>query len=282
MKKLLRPQDILLLVLAGAGDILEEMRDPLMLVGKAYENVYGFIPKNYRRRHFLKSVTRSLKTGYIQKIEKNGQLYLRLTASGEKKIHRDFSLLSLTRKQWDGKWRVVFFDIAEISKRTRNRLRSKLKELGFGMLQKSVWLTPHDIGLDLYEFIDSEGLKDQVFIIEGKNLLAGETQELAQRIWRLSDLNEQYLILENEIKMVKQLAAELNDRLNKREGKLRNFSVGKRRSKLERQRVKLENLRREIKMGYLKILLADPHLPKALLPDDWAAERVRREIQRLG
>lgn len=44
--------------------------------------------------------------------------------------------------KWDGKWRIVVFDIPEKYKRARRALYFKLRELGFYPLQKSVWVHP--------------------------------------------------------------------------------------------------------------------------------------------
>lgn len=49
-----------------------------------------------------------------------------------------------TPKHWDGKWRIVVFDIPEKMRNARNALRRKLKELGFYELQKSVMICPFE------------------------------------------------------------------------------------------------------------------------------------------
>lgn len=46
-------------------------------------------------------------------------------------------------KKWDGKWRVVIFDIPTASRLVRDIFRRKLKEWGFYCLQQSVWITPY-------------------------------------------------------------------------------------------------------------------------------------------
>ena len=45
--------------------------------------------------------------------------------------------------QWDGLWRIFIFDIPA-DKRGRHYLIMKLKELGFIMIQKSVWAHPFE------------------------------------------------------------------------------------------------------------------------------------------
>jgi len=44
---------------------------------------------------------------------------------------------------WDGKWRIVIFDIRERRRRVRQRLRILLKGAGMIRLQDSVWIYPY-------------------------------------------------------------------------------------------------------------------------------------------
>ncbi len=45
-------------------------------------------------------------------------------------------------KKWDGKWRVVIFDILEEYKHLRDLFRMRIKQLGLYQLQESVYLSP--------------------------------------------------------------------------------------------------------------------------------------------
>ena len=47
-------------------------------------------------------------------------------------------------KKWDGKWRIVIFDLDESKKTIRDMLRSRLKMLEYVQLQRSVWISPYD------------------------------------------------------------------------------------------------------------------------------------------
>jgi hypothetical protein len=55
--------------------------------------------------------------------------------------------------KWDGKWRIIIFDVAEERRNNRDFLRTRLKWLGFKELQKSVWIFPYDIKKDVEELI---------------------------------------------------------------------------------------------------------------------------------
>ena len=45
--------------------------------------------------------------------------------------------------RWDGKWRVVMFDVPEKRKKVRDTLRFLLRSAGFVLFQDSVWIQPY-------------------------------------------------------------------------------------------------------------------------------------------
>lgn len=265
MRKLLRPQDMLLLGLGNVLDLFEEVRDPFGFVGKSYENIYGWIPSRYKRNNFNQLVWRNLRTGYIEKILKDGKPYFRLTSSGKNKITRDFPLLKLHQRKWDRKWRIVIFDIEEVNRQTRERFRCKLKELGFGMLQESVFVSPYDIAADFAEFIESQGLEDSAYVLEVSNIVLGNMRSLVDRVWGLTKINNEY---QNIIQEIKENSL-ISD--SDRRHKLNNDMGGK----------KLKDIAKGIWSKYLEVVLKDPFLPKDLLPVDWEGERARIMVKKM-
>ena len=78
---------------------------------------------------------------------------LLLTEKGKMKaLTYHFQKMKIERKNWDGKWRVVIFDIPERIRERRDALREKLKHLGFYELQKSVFVFPYECR-DEIEFV---------------------------------------------------------------------------------------------------------------------------------
>jgi len=108
--------------------------------------------------------------------EKNsdGTIGLLLTRKGKLKfLNSQLDNIKNKKEKWDGKWRMVAFDIPERHKKGRDALRQKLKKIGFCELQKSVFVTPYEckkeigllvkfFNLDEYvrfgilEFVDNE------------------------------------------------------------------------------------------------------------------------------
>src|SRR5208282_134723 len=48
-------------------------------------------------------------------------------------------------RKWDGRWRLVLFDVPTTRNTYRDRLRRYLRDKGFGCLQNSVWITPDSL-----------------------------------------------------------------------------------------------------------------------------------------
>jgi len=68
-----------------------------------------------------------------------------LTDKGKlKTLKYYFDQMKIKRDHWDGKWRIVVFDIPEKLRNGRDALRWKLKELGFYEFQKSVFVFPYE------------------------------------------------------------------------------------------------------------------------------------------
>ena len=76
----------------------------------------------------------------------NKEGFIKLTPEGDK-ILRRIELRNFKIKKprkWDGKWRVIIFDIKEKRKWLRDSIRGKLSLIGFVRLQNSVWVYPYD------------------------------------------------------------------------------------------------------------------------------------------
>lgn len=98
----------------------------------------------YSNKRIYNAFYQLRKEGCIKIERKNHQVLISLTEKGKKKAGR-FQIDSLKinkPKKWDGKWRIVIFDIVQLESLKRNAFRRKLQELGFRPLQKSVWIHP--------------------------------------------------------------------------------------------------------------------------------------------
>lgn len=113
-------------------------------------------------RQSLRRAIRNLYKSRIIKEKENpdGTVTLVLTDKGKERAFT-YNLDGMKIKKpprWDGKWRIVLFDIPEKIRRARDAFRHHLNQLGFYEFQKSVFVHPFDCQDEidyLIEFYDA-------------------------------------------------------------------------------------------------------------------------------
>lgn len=130
--------------------------------------VYGDYPRPIKERSLSQAIRRLRLKGLIEQERRDTEsLVLRLTQEG-----RELALLAKEDKvaDWDGKWRIVVFDIPEKKRLVRQVWRRKLKNWGFARWQKSVWATRKNITQELRSLIKKLDIGDWVLVIESDNV----------------------------------------------------------------------------------------------------------------
>lgn len=133
----------MLLLLAGV--VLWLSRSP-----KNYFRILKGISKEWKEidRNKLVRIVREFYRDRIvdYRENKNGIVEIVLTKDGRQKaLKYQIDEIKIKKlEKWDGKWRMVIFDIPEKKKKAREALRNKLRELGFRELQKSVFIFPYE------------------------------------------------------------------------------------------------------------------------------------------
>lgn len=174
-------------------------------------------------------------------IKKDGTL----TKEGREKLNQILPFYQRPRK-WDGKWYLVIFDIPEKIKFKREILRGKLKKLGFGQLQASVWLSPFNYLNNILEIIKFYKLEPYVILSETDKLGQEGSRPLAQRVWKLNKINTKYKEF------------------------IQKYSPLKEYSKFE------------LEVDFFSILRKDPQLPFDLLSPEWKGEEVHTLYKKLS
>lgn len=97
--------------------------------------------QGHNRHSVICTLNRLKRDGFVEEIKIDGKDIYKLTPKGKVKIFHSYMI---KKPKWDGKWRLVIFDIPEVNKKKRELFRSKLKQLNFKKIQNSVWISPHD------------------------------------------------------------------------------------------------------------------------------------------
>lgn len=151
----------LVLIAASMGNALQ--------VFKQFES-----SKRFSKKQIQNSFTHLHRQKLIEYIaDKNGKTIVKITKKGESKL-RTFAidLIEIKKpKKWDGKWRLVMFDIPMRFTKGRESLRYHLKDLGFFQFQKSAWIYPFPCEDEIIFIADFFGVRKCVEILTVESIL---------------------------------------------------------------------------------------------------------------
>ncbi|KKW14457.1 MAG: repressor in the phenylacetic acid catabolism [Candidatus Jorgensenbacteria bacterium GW2011_GWB1_50_10] len=115
------------------------------------EEIEKFLRSREKKNYLKQSLQRLEKRGFL--LKKENKFFP--TPKGL----RFFSKLNLldrnkqALKKWDGKWRLISFDVPVVDDKKRYLLRGLLHEFNFYKLQKSVWICPNQLAADFWNFL---------------------------------------------------------------------------------------------------------------------------------
>lgn len=84
-------------------------------------------------------------------------------------------------KKWDGKWRLVCYDIPISKNQERFEFTRHLNRMGFTLVQKSMWAHPHSCIEQIEAITDSLAIKRFVTILEATKFDKYTTKKLIKR-----------------------------------------------------------------------------------------------------
>ena len=138
-----------------------------VILSLKFLNILRLIDKKYAVK---RSLSRLLDSGHIVAEINKGKKYFVLTQKGKAVLARleakNFRIKK--PKRWDGKFRILIFDVAEKRRSRRDSFRVLLRQIGFKPIQQSVWVFPYDCE-DLIQLLKTDvGIgKDVVYLVTG-------------------------------------------------------------------------------------------------------------------
>jgi phenylacetic acid degradation operon negative regulatory protein len=108
-------------------------------------------------KEYYNAVYQLKKRGVVKIEKKDGKNFVVLTRKG---VLETLLIKANIQKQknWDGKWRLIIFDIPIAANLERDRLRGLLKRYGFKKLQASVFINPFPLNREAVDYLGQTGL----------------------------------------------------------------------------------------------------------------------------
>ena len=128
--------------------------------------------KQFNPRYLRRTIARLRKQKLVTIETQGNEQVVTLTKNGRRKILK-YSLSALTIKKpgtWDGKWRLVLYDIPKDKRDLRDVFLQALKSLGFYQLQESVWIYPYPCEQEVAFLREYYGVGNEVIYIVATRL----------------------------------------------------------------------------------------------------------------
>lgn len=174
--------------------------------------------------------------GKTAKVKLNGGY--RLTDKGFAELYLEFPFFRFLKEKWDGKWRVISYEIPEIKREIRDRLRREMQGWGLGPWHRSFWLTPHPILTTLKALTVQKEEERYIQAFKADHTF-GNRDILIEKVWGKSALDKSY----------RELFKKWHEILSSNEEKVDKF--------------------KKVIGEYINLLRQDPGLPKELVGDSW-------------
>jgi phenylacetic acid degradation operon negative regulatory protein len=161
------------------------------------------------------ALNRLVRRGLIDRVREGRHVHYRVTPRCDRLLAEgDGRIFSLGSPHDDGsRWTVLLHQIPEDRRLERGRLARRLRFLGFGSVQDSVWVSPHDHSGEVGDLVRELEVADFATVLLAGVEDAAGLSALATRAWDLSELAERYDAFCTEFAQFEQrrLAARLSE-----------------------------------------------------------------------
>lgn len=208
---------------------------------------------NHRNRLRL-DLMQLRRSGMLESRHAHDTTRWRLTEKGRQAAIGGIDPASRWSRKWDGRWRLLLFDLPARQQQLRLTLWRWLRRQRFGYLQQSVWIVPDRInatGIPLHQI---KVTPESLTIIEGAPTPPDTNEDIVQSAWDFTFINHHY-------KAAIELATTG-----------RRFVHGG-------KAVEMRKWLADERTAWMSAISYDPLLPEELLPKNYLGQKALRERQ---
>lgn len=213
-----------------------------------------FLERNYSSQSIRNLLSQLKKQNYIQS---TARATYQITEEGKRFVQSINQKTSRYGKYWDGNWDMVLVEMPEAERKKRDQFRQQMFQLGFGLLYKSVYISPWVYEQELQDIIDRLEMDQWTTVFRGK-MKQSLPAERAWNIWNLNQVDQVYH--EKQHWFQSQFCPKAEKILS-----LKNDLA-------------VFGLFLDLGEAIADITLNDPILPDELLPKQWAGRKIIRDF----
>jgi phenylacetic acid degradation operon negative regulatory protein len=175
-------EDFLLTLLWGAEKFLNPSFNKMFQSFESWEQRQG-LQRRWQQLEERKLVVRD---------KQANQLVYRLTTEGRTAVMGGVNVVAAWDRSWDGRWRMVLFDLPERDPQLRVRLWRWLRTNRFGYLQGSVWVHPDSVDEVTSVLVDFRDDVESLTVMEAVCAPGGENRSIVDGAWDFKEINKRH------------------------------------------------------------------------------------------
>jgi phenylacetic acid degradation operon negative regulatory protein len=138
------------------------------------------------------AVSRMSRQGWLVASREGNRAYYAVTPRGRRRIEELSPRIYGPVIEWDGRWRLLSYAIAEAHRRRREHLRKELSALGWAPLSPSTWISPSDTLAAAREAAAAAETLDTIHLFTAQYRGPLRDRELLDRCWDVAEIAAAY------------------------------------------------------------------------------------------
>lgn len=129
------------------------------------------------------AVSRMSRQGWLVATRRDNRAYYAATPRGKRRIEELSPRIYGPVVEWDGRWRLLTYNVAEKDRDRRDHLRKELALLGWAPLSASTWVSPRNSLPELRDMVANSQLESNVDMFEATYAGPHSDRELLVKCW---------------------------------------------------------------------------------------------------
>ncbi|AHF08469.1 transcriptional regulator [Desulfitobacterium metallireducens] len=144
-------------------------------------------------------LSRAVQNQLVSRTKDQGEVIYQLTEIGKSMIYnwwatiKDYrAKLSLQKQPWDRVWHLVIFSFPNAKQNERDELTKFLQSLGYGILNKGVWISPYDFSKEISQKVGSLQISEYIHLLSAQPEKEQKSSSIESSVWEISLFRQRY------------------------------------------------------------------------------------------
>ncbi|MBI2010355.1 MAG: hypothetical protein HYS86_04245 [Candidatus Chisholmbacteria bacterium] len=202
--------------------------------------------RGYKAVSVRGAINELIVSGMVGRMTRGRQAFFNMTTVGKEQLRAFIPSARFGRERWDRSWRMLTLRRGGLRRKELRQLLIVLADLGFGRLERGVYVSPFPTEKELTKLVAKMGVLGELRLLKTQRFLLGDDRTFATQVWELNTIYNKYR------ELITQALGVLH--------------TVKREKGLTYQ---VEDAYQKLLFDWFGLLKIDPGLPKALIQSDW-------------